>query len=321
MQYWVVSFYQFFPIENPEKEADFLQTIFEKRGCKGRIYVSKEGVNAQFSGKEDEVKKLLQELKAVPSYQDISVKIQPYSEQAFYKMQVKVRELVAFEQTVDLSNRGEELSSEKWKEKLESPDENQILIDARNNYESAVGHFEGAILPDLDSFRDFPSYTDELLKGKDPKNTTIMMYCTGGIRCEYYSAYVKSKGFEKVYQLKGGIIQYGQEVGDDHWKGKLFVFDDRLLVSICDKNQEDIAFCHFCGEASDLYYNCANMDCNALFLACPACSTKNKGCCSSACLQKGRVRPFDSSSKPKPFRKWKKEEKQKLSPSSPTVTP
>ncbi len=313
--YLVVSFYLFSSIENPEEEAVFLRRNFEKGDFKGRIYVSKEGVNAQFSGKREEIEKLLQKLQENPFYQDISLKMQSYSEQAFHKMQVKVRDLVAFDQEVDLSSTGEFLTPVQWKKMLDTFEESRILIDARNSYESCIGHFEGAVLPDVDSFRDFPTFTEKLLKGKD-LDTPIMMYCTGGIRCEYYSAYVKSKGFKKVYQLKGGVLQYGEEVGTDHWKGKLFVFDDRLVISICKENQEDIALCHFCKEKTENYYNCANMDCNELFLACPCCIQKSRGCCSISCLEKGRVRPFDPSLKPKPFRKEKKEEKQKFLRSS-----
>jgi len=314
-EYLVVSFYHFISLENPEKEAKKLFTQMDSLSLKGRIYVSEEGVNAQFSGKKEQVKTFLEDLRKEPSYQDLFPKIQEDTEPAFCKLQVKVRELVAFDQKVDLENRGVHISAKKWKEMLESKDEDTLLIDARNDYESSVGHFEGAILPPLENFRDFPEYTDKLLRDKDPTKTKVMMYCTGGIRCEYYSAYVKSKGFDKVYQLEGGIVQYGKEEGKKHWKGKLFVFDDRLVVPISEDNQEMISHCLHCKEPCDVYYNCANMDCNELFIACPTCIQKKRGCCCEEC-EKGRIRPFDPSNRPKPFRKWKKEEKQKLCSSS-----
>jgi UPF0176 protein len=125
-----------------------------------------------------------------------------------------------------------------------------------------------------------------------------MMYCTAGIRCELYSALLKEKGFKKVYQLDGGVMKYGKEVGKDLWKGKLFVFDDRLSVPIDGKSDEVISICSECKKPSDVYYNCANMDCNALFLSCPECAEKRKGCCCAVCQRAERVRPFNGLSKP-----------------------
>ena len=132
-----------------------------------------------------------------------------------------------------------------------------------------------------------------------------MMYCTGGIRCESYSALLKKEGFEQVYQLDGGVINYGLEEGNKHWKGRLFVFDDRLSVPISEEGQETlISHCHQCDTPTDVYYNCANMDCNALFLSCPTCAEKLAGCCSAECVEAPRVRPFEKKERPKPFRKW-----------------
>ena len=136
-----------------------------------------------------------------------------------------------------------------------------------------------------------------------------MMYCTGGIRCELYSALLKDEGFETVYQLKGGVIQYGLQEGKQHWRGKLFVFDDRMVVPISGDNDEVISKCRFCDEKSDTYYNCANMDCNELFIACPKCVSARKACCSENCLEHGRVRAFHSDARPKPFRKLSKDQK------------
>lgn len=316
--YWVISFYHFFSLEDPEKEARVLRKYFSNKDFKGRIYLSKEGINAQLSGEENQAKAWMQWIQQRDLYTEISLKIQTYPEHAFYKMQVKVREqLVALDQKVDLDQRGQSLTPKKWKEKLEAKEPNTLLIDVRNRYESEVGHFEGAELPDCENFREFPKYTEKLLADKDPKTTEIMMYCTGGIRCEYYSSFLKSKGFQKVYQLQGGIIQYGQEQGKAHWKGKLFVFDDRLVVPICEQDPCcPISQCQHCKKSCDTYYNCANMDCNELFVACRNCSLSYEGCCCSLCQRQGRVRPFDSSLSPKPFRKKSKAEKQKLLSSS-----
>ena len=120
---------------------------------------------------------------------------------------------------------------------LEKKDENTLLLDVRNDYESAIGHFEGAERPPIKTFREFPDYAEALAKQKNPQKTKVMMYCTGGIRCEVYSALLKEKGFEEVYQLHGGVINYGHKMGNKHWKGKLFVFDDRLSVPISEDEQ------------------------------------------------------------------------------------
>jgi len=131
-----------------------------------------------------------------------------------------------------------------------------------------------------------------------------MMYCTGGIRCETYSALLKEKGFDEVYQLEGGVIHYGQQMGNKRWRGKLFVFDDRLSAPISEDEHELISTCNFCEKKSDTYYNCANMDCNELYISCPDCAEKLLGCCCEDCLKSKRRRPFVKEDRPKPFRKW-----------------
>ncbi|HLB52916.1 MAG TPA: rhodanese-like domain-containing protein, partial [Chlamydiales bacterium] len=227
--------------------------------------------------------------------------LHPANEHPFPKMTVKYRkQLVAMDCSVDFSKRGEAISPKEWKKKLEEKDERTLILDVRNTYESKVGHFEGAELPDLEQFRHFPEYAKKLkdLHGAD---APVMMYCTGGIRCEYYSALLKEEGFEKVYQLDGGVIQYGLEEGSKYWKGKLFVFDDRLVVPL-DQEGEVIATCRHCQNSCDVYHNCANMDCNELFICCIHCLKEHVGCCSEEC-KSGRVRPYHEDGKP--FRKMR----------------
>ena len=185
---------------------------------------------------------------------------------------------------------------------LESNDDH-IVIDVRNDYEWKVGHFDGAVTPPLSTFREFRDYAKELQDKIDPKNTKVMMYCTGGIRCELYSSLLKEEGIEKVYQLDGGVINYGLKEGSKHWHGKLFVFDDRMTVPISDEESEVIGKCHHCSAPTDDYYNCANMDCNHLFLCCSKCLMDLKGCCKTECREAPRVRPFEHQNPHKPFRK------------------
>jgi UPF0176 protein len=220
-------------------------------------------------------------------------------------MTVKTRpQLVALDAAVDMSKAGTHVSAEKWKEMLENRDAGTLLLDVRNDYEWEVGHFEGAELPTLEQFREFPKYAQELKKRCDPQKTKVMMYCTGGIRAEVYSALLKEEGFAEVYQLQGGVIKYGQEAGSKHWKGKLFVFDDRLAVPISEKDPaEVISACIHCQTTSDLYFNCANMDCNELFIACLPCAEKTKGCCCPQCEAAPRVRTFQTTDRPKPFQR------------------
>jgi UPF0176 protein len=314
MQYKVLAYYVFTEIKDPVAEVKRQKEILESLDGKARIYISEEGVNAQLSLPAVNTEAYITWLNEDPIYKEAEVKLHDWPEHAFAKLTVKVRkELVAVDRKIDLSKRGEYLSPQQWKEKLDHKDKETILIDVRNNYESDVGHFEGAILPDLETFRGFPEYAKHLAKTVDTKKTKVMMYCTGGIRCELYSALLKDEGFDTVYQLKGGVIQYGLKEGKEHWKGKLFVFDDRMVVPISPDNQEIISKCKFCGNESDTYYNCANMDCNELFLSCSACVDEKKGCCSDNCLSTGRVRAFVNREKPKPFRKLTKDEKLSIS--------
>ena len=305
--YWTLAYYFIGSIENPEVEVERHREFFKTRDVKCRIYLSTQGINGQMSARKDHAEEYMEWMKADPRFAQMPFKLHEASEHAFPKMTVKVRrQLVAMDCEVDLTQRGAHVSPTAWKEMLEKKDENTVLIDVRTVYESAVGYFEGAERPALETFREFPEYMRQLKEAKDPKTTTVMMYCTGGIRCEFYSALMKQEGFEKIYQLDGGVIDYGLKEGSAHWKGKLFVFDDRLAVPISGEASEPIAFCHHCKKPNDTYYNCANMDCNELFLCCDVCLEANRGCCCEGC-QHGRVRPWQPGGKP--FRKWDFQEK------------
>jgi UPF0176 protein len=310
--YWVVSFYHFFSVKDPKSEVLEHHKFFNDKDYRGRIYIDSDGINAQFSAPPVLVKEYLSWLQNRHNLESIEVKINEDREHAFYKMKVKARPLVAFGEKVDLSQRGEHLSASDWKKKMMEEEQNRIIIDARNGYESKVGHFEGALLPECDTFKEFVPFSDKIAETHDPENTEVMMYCTGGIRCEYLSAYFKKKGFKKVYQLDGGVIRYGEKEGMDHWKGSLFVFDDRLTVPIANDNSEIISQCEHCSKSCDRYINCANMDCNELFLCCPECAKIWEGCCSKECQIEPRKRAFESSEHPKPFRRLPKEVKKQF---------
>lgn len=301
MDYSVLAFYFLTPLEDPQSEVARHKEFLASLDFRCRIYISEQGINGQASGSFQAAREYMEWLHSDPRFSTISFKIHPALEHAFPKTTVKYRrQLVAIDCDVDLSDVGEHVSTQQWKEMLENRGEETLLLDVRNDYEWEAGHFEGAQLPKLDTFRQFPLYAKELKKRCDPANTPVMMYCTGGIRCEFYSAVLKKEGFEKVYQLDGGVIQYGLDEGSEHWKGKLFVFDDRLVVPVGEKSGT-IGHCHHCSVDNDVYYNCANMDCNKLFFCCLSCLKEHKGCCSELCLTHGRVRSYSENAKP--FRK------------------
>ncbi len=304
-EYLILAYYLINPIKDPRLLVKEHKKFFNNKDVAGRIYLSEDGINGQMSGEKSQCEAYMQWLKQIEGFESVKFKIESSNENIFFKMTIKYREqLVAFDHKVDFNNIGEHMSPQEWRRHLQSTDEDYLLIDVRNDYESKVGHFEGADLPQCKTFREFTDYTEKELieKRKVSKDKKILMYCTGGIRCEYYSAYMKEKGFENVHQLDGGVINYAHHEGDKHWEGKLFVFDDRLVAKLGD-DDKCISSCHHCDQKVDAYFNCANMDCNFLFNCCSDCLEKHKGCCSGDCYASKRLRPVEHFSG-KPFRKW-----------------
>ena len=251
----------------------------------GRIYVSTEGINAQISVLEVNYDKLVERLDTISFLKDVRLnKAIEDNGKSFYKLKIKQRNKIVAdgldESGFDVTNKGKHLSAEEFNRLSESED--SIIVDMRNHYESEVGHFENAITPDVETFREALPHVENILAGKEDMN--IIMYCTGGIRCEKASAYFKHKGFNKVYQLEGGIIEYARQAKakniPNKFKGKNFVFDERLGEKISD---EVISSCHQCGHPSDTHVNCANDACHILFIQCDNCSEKWEVCCSEKC--------------------------------------
>lgn len=299
----ILAYYHFVNLADPHAEVKRHKEFLATRDITCRVYISEEGINGQMSASIPAAQEYMDWMHGRSEFAEMPFKLTDYHEHVFPKVIVKYRpELVALGEKVDLSKRGEYASPERWKELMET-ESNKVLLDVRNDYEWKVGHFEGATLPACETFRDFSVYAEQLKQSTDPKKTPVMMYCTGGIRCEIYSSILREKGFENVYQLEGGVINYGLKQGTKHWLGKLFVFDDRMTTPIADEGSTVISQCHHCGCANDSYFNCANMDCNELFLSCPSCTERYQGCCSEACMGAERVRPFKHVSS-KPFRKW-----------------
>lgn len=299
--YCVLAYYHIGLIDDPQAEMERHKKFLNPLDFRGRIYISSQGINGQSSLLSEDAEKYIAWMRDDPRFAKIDFKIHLSDKHVFPKQTIKVRkQLVAIDCEVDFSKTGDHISPEEWQKKLEQRNSDTLVLDVRNDYEWEVGHFVGAELPKLKTFREFPKYAKELKEQRDPKKTSVMMCCTGGIRCEYFSAVLKQEGFEDVVQLNGGIIGYGLEKGSDSWEGKLFVFDDRLVVPL-DSQATSIATCALCSCTCDVYYNCANMDCNELFICCVACLHAHQGCCCSACLETGRVRPYKED--PTPFRK------------------
>lgn len=303
-EYFILAYYHFTAISDPHQEVLAHKEFLKGRDMTCRIYISEKGINGQMSGFKEEAEAYMRWMHAHPLFAHIPFKIHLYHENVFPRQTVKYRkQLVALDEEVNMEQVGEHVSPEKWKSLLET-EENKVLLDVRNDYEWAVGRFEGAECPPCETFREFKQYAEDLTTKVDPKQTPVMMYCTGGIRCELYSSLLRNKGFEQVYQLDGGIINYGLKQGSHHWLGRLFVFDDRLTVPISDEPTPIIGKCHHCQQPNETYYNCANMDCNHLFLCCSACLEQFAGCCNNHCQNAPRVRPYHHQEAHKPFRKW-----------------
>lgn len=302
MPYLVLAYYRFVTLENPQDLIKKHKLFFKDRDVSGRIYISEQGINGQMSGKEPDATAYQEWLKSDPHFASLTFKIHESQENIFPRMTVKYRkQLVALDEEVDITQTGTYISPKQWRETLES-DEKYLLIDVRNHYETEIGHFENAVCPPLEQFREFPSYVDKLKESVDPE-TKVLMCCTGGIRCELFSALMKKKGFKNVQQLEGGIINYGLQEGSKHWKGKLFVFDDRMAIAMGEEKPEAISTCRHCSSLADMHYNCSNMECNELFLCCPTCHEKYRATCSEACSQSSSMRPYDPTRGNKPFRR------------------
>lgn len=282
-----LSFYQYARIGNPSLFRDHLYLQWFELGVLGRVYVAQEGINAQISVPKSNFSQFREQLATITFLKGVRLNIAVDDDsRSFYKLKVQVKKKIVADgladDTFDVTNKGVHLQAEDFNKLTDDPD--TVVVDMRNHYESEVGHFENAILPDVDSFREALPKVEEILQDQRDKN--IVMYCTGGIRCEKASAYFKHKGFAHVFQLEGGIIHYTRQVQEkglsNKFRGKNFVFDERLGERISD---EIISHCHQCGEPCDTHTNCKNEACHLLFIQCKSCAEKYDDCCSPQCQE------------------------------------
>ena len=283
-----LSFYAYAKIENPQQFRNDLFLAWNQLDALGRTYVAKEGINAQMSVPAENFEAFRETLEAYDFMRGIRLNVAvEHDDHSFLKLTVKVRDKIVADglndETFDVTNIGVHLKAKEFNQILEDP--NTIVVDFRNHYESEIGHFKGAITPDVETFREsLPIINEQLQNHKEDKN--LVMYCTGGIRCEKASAYFKHQGFKNVFQLEGGIINYAKQIKEEGLEskfiGKNFVFDHRLGERITD---DIVSQCHQCGKPCDNHTNCENEGCHLLFIQCDECKAVMENCCSTECKE------------------------------------
>ncbi|KAF7069728.1 hypothetical protein CFC21_075312 [Triticum aestivum] len=338
-EFVVVTFYKLAPVEDPRAEVAAHLHFLQGRDIHGRIYMNEQGINAQYSGPRKDAMAYADWLRTDPRFSDILVQVSPaLTGHAFPRLKLRYKQsLVQLEggschlPLVEPSMRASPLTPSEWREKLEArkrleteaagdtSERKLLLLDVRNDYEWDIGHFEGAKRPNVDCFRStsFGLSEQEIdstdpLHGVDKEKTDILMYCTGGIRCDVYSTILREKGFGNLYTLKGGVSNYLKMEGSAEWVGNLFVFDDRLSLPPAkfaeaegageegggDKGEvwssRWLGRCYVCGsEVEELRHrNCASIDCNRLYLCCGGCLEELRGCCCRECRGAPRLRPL-----------------------------
>lgn len=282
-----ISFYRYFVIENVQELRDELYQEWEALNCFGRIYIAREGINAQMSIPEHHMEQFIAGFDKYDLLRNIPIKYAIEDDgKSFFKLTLKIRpKLVADgldEGSFDVTNVGRHLSALEFHEL--AADKDTVVVDMRNHYESEIGHFKVAICPEADTFREEIKMVVDLLQ--EQKDKKVLLYCTGGIRCEKASAYLKHEGFSDVNQLHGGILEYARQIKsagiESNFIGKNFVFDQRLGERV---SGEIISSCHQCGKTCDNHVNCANNLCHILFIQCDECATAYNGCCSHECRE------------------------------------
>ena len=286
-----ISFYKYVIIENPYEFRDTLYSKWSALSVFGRIYVAKEGINAQMSIPQYNWERFKENLYQIKELKDIPFKIAVEDDgKSFFKLTIKVREKIVAdglsENDYDVTNVGAHLTAKQWNKAI---DDGAIVVDMRNHYESEIGRFKGAICPEVETFKEELPVVKDLLKGKE--SDQVLLYCTGGIRCEKASAYLKNYGFENVSQLHGGIIDYVRQINENDsienkFVGKNFVFDERRAERI---SNDIISNCHQCGDPCDQHINCKNVNCNLLFLQCEKCKEEYDSCCSLDCIEVAKM--------------------------------
>jgi len=281
-KYKVISFYKYVDVENPKSLATEHLDWCLANGVKGKVYLAKEGISGSVFGNDEVTSKYKNQLKSYKIFENVWFKETPTDQVAFNKMHVRVKN--------EIVNSGLNKTSLEYTAPKLTPEQllkfyehkkDFVIVDARNWYESKIGKFKNAITPQITHFREWPKVVESL---SEYKEKTIVTYCTGGIRCEKASAYMREQGFKDVYQIDGGILNYIQQFPDTYWEGGMFVFDDRRVFEPNTKEElKYTANCHFCGKPTSYHINCHNIDCDKIIVCCHDCKIENEYCCSDEC--------------------------------------
>lgn len=283
--YKVLLYYKYTQIGDPEAIRQAQSLLGQNLNLKGRILIADEGINGTLAGLPDDVDTYIKKTTQIKGFEDIEWKVSWADEQIFPRLRVVVRpEIVTLglrkqEIDVSLGNKAYYIEPEELL-KLYEDEEDFVILDARNEYEAKIGKFKDALIPPIDNFRDFPEFVSENLENY--KDKPVVTYCTGGIRCEKASAYLREQGFKDVRQLHGGVHVYAEKTGGKHFEGELFVFDKRLHMSVNEVNPTVITHCEHCQTPLARYIDCAKRDrCRGLFICCETCETKHNSICSN----------------------------------------
>lgn len=288
----IILFYKYVYLEYPKQIQKWQEELCSRLGLKGRIILAHEGINATLGGSTDAIESYKKTMNEHPLFGGIDFKESEGAADHFPRMRILVKaEIVHLgldTNAIKAEDGGVHLSPTQAHTLMEKKSDDLVIIDCRNNYETAIGTFDNAIRPNTDYFREFPAYVDE--HSELFKDKTVLMACTGGIRCERASAYVKSKGVAKeVYQIEGGIHRYVEEFPQGFFKGKNYVFDGRIAVKV---NDAILSSCFICQTACNDYENCSNALCNRQFIVCQPCINRYEKCCSTECqslLKEGKA--------------------------------
>ena len=289
--YSILLYYCYTSIEDPEGFREEHHRYCIESGLRGRIIIAREGINGTVSGPKEVCEQYIRALKAVPNFAHTHFKVERHHQHAFQKLHVRVKPEIVHAGLPHINPKqqtGQYVTPQEL-QRMQAEEE-VVLLDVRSNHEHQLGKFKGAVTLDIDHFRAFPDQVETLAPYKDKK---LVTYCTGGIKCEKASTYLLEKGFQNVYQLHGGIIQYGLETDGEDFEGKCYVFDNRLATNINKKNPTVISSCYVCHTVCDRMVNCANPACNLHVPICEPCAEALAGACSSACQQHPAKRPYD----------------------------
>jgi UPF0176 protein len=290
----VFSFYKYVTLNNPEAQVDYQKSLCQKLDLAARIIIAEEGINGVLSGPANQCQRYRDILMEIPGFRDIHFKVASTDKPYLRKIRVKHKDEIvnsALQATRDqspLNDTGAHLSPTQFKAMKDRSD--VLVVDVRSDYETTIGHFKNALTLPISTFRELSDHMEEL---EDYKEKKILTYCTGGIKCEKATAMLKAKGFNEVYQLEGGILNYAQQEKGEDFEGKCYVFDERVVIDVNQVNPSYTSHCIHCGELSARMINCANAACHQQVVVCEACGWEWEGCCSKECLEHPLKRPYD----------------------------